>query len=117
MGQLWGGMRVYTLDKLPELFDAMLEYQTAPNKDPYANLMLQAFPTNESIGAILNMVYHKPEENPAIFAPFANITSTVDTTKIQGFTEFLAGQAVPDIPRYVPTRRTLHSSRGINEDG
>ena len=101
IGQVWGGIRFYTLDQLPELFDAMLEYQTVDNKDPYANLMLQAFPTNASIGAILNMVYLKPEVNPPAFAAFNNISAVMDTTKIQSFTDFLSGQEVPDIPRYV----------------
>lgn len=99
IGQVWGGIKFYTLDQLPDLFNAMLEYQTAENKDPYANLMLQAFPTNASIGAILNMVYLKPEVNPPAFAPFNNISSVMDTTKLQSFTDFLSGQQVPDIPR------------------
>ncbi|CAG8980501.1 hypothetical protein HYALB_00013102 [Hymenoscyphus albidus] len=97
--QVWGGVKGYTLDEMPALFDAMLEYQSLPNKDPYANIMLQGFPTNASIGILLNMVYLKPIETPPAFAAFYNITTTFDTTKTQTLTEFLSGQASVDIPR------------------
>jgi hypothetical protein len=98
--QVWGGIKLYTLDKLPALFAAMHEYQNAPNKDPYANLMLQAFPTNASIGAILNVIYLKPQVAPPAYSMFYNISTVFDTTKVQTLTEFLSGQQVPDIPRY-----------------
>lgn len=77
----------------------MAEYQATPNKDPYANVMLQAFTTNASDGAVLDMVYLKPEANPTAFAPFYTIPTTSDTTQIQTFTSMMSGQFVPDIPR------------------
>lgn len=77
----------------------MAQYQAAPNKDPYANIMLQAFTTNASDGAVLDMVYLKPEMNPTAFAPFYSIPTTGDTTHIQTLTEMLGGQYVPDVPR------------------
>ncbi|KAI1499597.1 putative FAD-binding oxidoreductase [Biscogniauxia marginata] len=96
---VWGGVKVYTLEALPALFDAMLEYQTVAQKDPYANLMLQAFPLNSTIGVIVNMVYLKPVESPSVFAPFYNITTAADTTKLQTLTEFLASQTAAELPR------------------
>jgi hypothetical protein len=63
--------------------------------------MLQAFPSNASIGALLYVVYLKPEVKPAAFSPFYGITPKVDTTTIQSLTELLDGQPVPDIPRSV----------------
>ncbi|KAI0884076.1 putative FAD-binding oxidoreductase [Annulohypoxylon maeteangense] len=95
----WGGVRVYSLDALPALFDAMYEYQSVANKDPYANIMLQAFPTNASIGAILNVVYLKPEEEPEAFAPFRNITPLADLTKLQTLTELMLAAPVPELTR------------------
>jgi len=77
----------------------MAEYQAAPNKDPYANIMLQAFTTNETTGAVLDIVYLKPEADPAAFAPFYSIPTTGDITRIQTLTEMLSAQFVPDIPR------------------
>ncbi|KAI8624750.1 putative FAD-binding oxidoreductase [Xylariaceae sp. FL1651] len=98
-GNVWGGYRVYTLDALPALFDALLQYQSVPVKDPYANLMMQAFPLNATLGVLLNMVYNKPEESPAAFAPFYDIPAIADTVHIRPMTDFLAGQIPPSLPR------------------
>ncbi|KAL8867990.1 MAG: hypothetical protein Q9174_005292 [Haloplaca sp. 1 TL-2023] len=98
--QVWGGVKVYTNNQLPELFSAMLQYQSAPDKDPYANVIFQAFTTNASVGAVLNMVYLKPEMSPAAFNPFYSIPTVNDTTKIQSLTEMISGQMVPPLPRF-----------------
>lgn len=102
-GNVWGGYRVYTLDALPALFDALLQYQSVAVKDSYANLMMQAFPLNGTLGVLLNMVYNKPveeeEEAPAAFAPFYSIPFVADTIRVQPMTSFLAGQVPPSLPR------------------
>ncbi|KAI0160007.1 putative FAD-binding oxidoreductase [Hypoxylon sp. FL1284] len=95
----WGGVRMYSLDALPQLFEAMYEYQAVAQKDPYANIMLQAFPTNASVGAILEIVYLKPEEEPEAFAPFRNITPLADTTKLQTLTELMLAAPLPELTR------------------
>ncbi|KAI0117947.1 putative FAD-binding oxidoreductase [Nemania sp. FL0031] len=98
-GNVWGGYRMYTLDVLPDLFSALLQYQSVPVKDVYANLMMQAFPLNGTIGVLLNMVYNKPVEMPAAFAPFYDIPAIADTVHIQPMTDFLASQIPPSLPR------------------
>ncbi|KAI1368143.1 putative FAD-binding oxidoreductase [Xylaria arbuscula] len=98
-GLVWGGYRVYTLDALPALFDALLVYQSAVVKDPYANLMMQAFPLNGTLGVLLNMVYNKPVENPTAFTPFHDIPAIANTVHIQPMTDFLASQVPPSLPR------------------
>ncbi|KAI9784387.1 MAG: hypothetical protein M1816_000858 [Peltula sp. TS41687] len=98
--QVWGGIKSYSFKELPALFSAMHEYQSNPKKDPYANLMMQAFPTNASFGVLLNMVYLKPEESPPAFDPFYVIPTTADTTKIQTLTEMMSGLQVPAISRW-----------------
>lgn len=98
IGHVWAGIKFYTTDKLPELYDAMFEYQTSPEKDPYANLMLQGFLSNETMGIVLSLVYLKPEESPAAFAPFYSINTTSDSTKITSFSEFISGQGPPSFP-------------------
>lgn len=98
-GDVWGGYRIYSLDALPALFDALLQYQSVPVKDVYANLMMQAFPLNGSLGVLLNMVYNKPVEKPAAFAPFYAIPFLTDTVRTQPMTTFLAGQIPPSLPR------------------
>ena len=79
----------------------MHEYQSVAEKDPYANLMLQAFTTNASVGGVLNMVYLKPEPSPKAFEQFYPIPTTGDTTKIQSLTQMMSGQRVPALPRSV----------------
>lgn len=96
---VWGGTKSYTLDQLPALFSAITEYQNKPNKDPYANLIMQAFITNATIGAFINLVYLKPEVSPAAFSPLYSIPTVTDTTKLQTLTEMISGQLVPTIPR------------------
>ncbi|KAI4218277.1 MAG: hypothetical protein L6R36_009037, partial [Xanthoria steineri] len=100
INQVWGGIKSYSLDQLPALLAAMQEYQSNPNKDLYANLMLQAFTTNATVGAVLNMVYLKPVVNASAFAPFYSIPTTGDTTKIQSLTQMMSGQRVPPLPRW-----------------
>ncbi|KAL8662282.1 MAG: hypothetical protein Q9168_008283, partial [Polycauliona sp. 1 TL-2023] len=100
INRVWGGIKFYSLDKLPALFTAMQEYQSNPNKDLYANLMLQAFTTNATVGAVLNMVYLKPVVNAPAFAPFYSIPTVADTTKIQTLTQMMSGQQVPPLPRW-----------------
>ncbi|GAW18379.1 hypothetical protein ANO14919_078540 [Xylariales sp. No.14919] len=98
-GNVWGGYRVYALDAIPDLFDALLAYQSVAVKDPYANLMMQAFPLNGTLGVLLNMVYNKPVETPPAFAPFYGIPAIADTVHIQPMTDFLASQIPPSLPR------------------
>lgn len=86
------------MESLPALFDAMFEYQSAPNKDPYANLMLQGYVSNVTLGVVLNLVYLKPEESPEAFAPFYQIEPTADFTKISSFSEFISGQGPAGFP-------------------
>ncbi|KAI0470908.1 putative FAD-binding oxidoreductase [Xylariaceae sp. FL0804] len=99
ISQVWGGVKAYTLEQLPALYAAMLEYQTAADKDPYANLMMQSFPLNGSLGVVLNMVYLKPVASPPAFAPFYDIPAAADTTALQPLSSFLASQQSPDLPR------------------
>ena len=99
ISQVWGGIKTYSLEQLPALFASMYQYQSNPNKDPYANLMFQAFTTNETVGGVLNMVYLKPEVSPPAFAPFYSIPTTEDTTKLQTLTQMMGGQRVPPLTR------------------
>lgn len=97
--QVWGGIQTYTLEDLPALYDALLEYQTVAEKDPYAALELQAFPLNETIGVVLTLVYLKPEERPTAFAPFYRINATSDSTKLTTLPELVSEQVPGGSPR------------------
>ncbi|KAF2014438.1 putative FAD-binding oxidoreductase [Aaosphaeria arxii CBS 175.79] len=113
--QVWGGVKLYNYTDLPKLLRAANEYQSTPTKDPYANFMLQAFPTNQSIGVVLNMVYLRPVPSPAAFAPFYNIPTTGDLTRVQTLREMMSGQGVPDIPRWDWRTTSFKPSEGVYE--
>lgn len=100
ISQVWGGVKGYTFDDLPALYDAMLQYQTSTGDD-YSNLMIQGFPGNRSVGVVVSMIYLKPEESPAAFAPFYGLNTTFDTTQVSSYTEFLSSQGVLGLPPYV----------------
>jgi hypothetical protein len=104
--QVWGGVKSYTLGDLPALYSAMYEYQTVPQKDPKANLMMQGYFTNTSVAIILNMIYLAPEKSPAAFEPFYRINTTSDTTKIASLTDFLTSQGPVNFPPRVDWRAT-----------
>ncbi|KAK0615335.1 hypothetical protein B0T17DRAFT_593042 [Bombardia bombarda] len=104
--QVWGGLKLYDIEYLPDLYTAMLEYQTAAEKDLYANLMLQGFITSSGAAVQLNLIYFKDEVAPAAFAPFYSIPTTADTTTLSSFTDFLATQG----PAMFPPRVDWHSS-------
>lgn len=99
IGNVWGGIKIYGLDQLPNVLAALNTYQLVANKDPYANLMIQAATMNSSIGVLLNLVYLKPEASPAAFESFYGIPTLSDMTTIQSFVEFMDGAVMPDIPR------------------
>ena len=86
---------------MPGILDAMETYQTVSNKDPYANLNLQGFPTNTSLGLVMAVSYLKPEANPKAFAAFAKFTPLVDTTKIQSLKDYYSGYPSPEVSRCV----------------
>ncbi|RJE27102.1 FAD binding domain protein [Aspergillus sclerotialis] len=100
IGKVWGGIKLYSLDQLPTVLAAFDAYQSVPDKDPYANLMIQAAPTNASVGVLVNLVYLKPESSPAAFRAFYDIPTLADSTKIQSFNEFMAGGVMPNIARW-----------------
>ncbi|KAF2744280.1 putative FAD-binding oxidoreductase [Sporormia fimetaria CBS 119925] len=104
--QVWGGIKVYSIDKLPVLFKAMYEYQSVAVKDPKANLMLQGLVSKDTAVALLNLIYLAPEESPEAFAPFYHVEPLSDSTKISSLTEFHAGQGPTGFPPRVDWRST-----------
>ncbi|RYO80892.1 hypothetical protein DL766_010441 [Monosporascus sp. MC13-8B] len=97
--KVWGGVKGYSWGDLPLVHASMLEYQSNPQKDPYANLMLQGFPINGTLGVMLSMVYLKPDESPPAFEPFYSISTTMDSMKTSTYYELLASQGSVDLPR------------------
>ncbi|KAI0455555.1 putative FAD-binding oxidoreductase [Xylaria acuta] len=61
--QRGGSIQLFTTDEMSVLLQALYEYQTTPNKDPYANMIICLVPTNETTGT---MTLH---ELMALFPP------------------------------------------------
>ncbi|KAF2647653.1 putative FAD-binding oxidoreductase [Lophiostoma macrostomum CBS 122681] len=99
MGQVWGGVRTYSLTQFHNVVKAYYEFQSSPDKSPYANLIVLISPTNSTIGILVSMVYLKPEQGPKAFAAFDSLNASFDSTGIKNFTDYMAEYVVPDILR------------------
>lgn len=95
--QVWGGVLVFTIDQMPDVFQAYYEYQATPNKDLYANLALNLAPNNGSV--ILTLVYLKPVERPDAYNPFYSLTPAFEQTGFMTLHELMGSFASTDIPR------------------
>ncbi|KAI1456430.1 putative FAD-binding oxidoreductase [Annulohypoxylon moriforme] len=100
---VWGGTRGYPFEALPDVLDALAEFQTNPEKDPYAQFNMNAYVTNTTFGVVLSLVYLKPEVNPPAFAPFYRIektwATTMDTTSLRTLHNLMSEYPIPSIPR------------------
>ncbi|KAH8590934.1 hypothetical protein B0O99DRAFT_633873 [Bisporella sp. PMI_857] len=95
--QVWGGNRNYAIEDLPAVFNAMHEYQSVPHKDPYANMIILASPTDATIGIALTLIYLKPQtQRPSVFDPFYRINSTSDNTGPQTFSALINSNPLPN---------------------
>lgn len=88
ISQVWGGMQVYGPDQTPALMQALYEYQTAPEEDLSANLVINFIPTNGSM--LLTLVYLKPIERPDAFAPFYKLSPAMERTGIMTLHQLMA---------------------------
>lgn len=97
---VWGGTRVIGFDQVNNVLDAVLAYQSSPERDPYASMNLNIAATNQTdLGIILTLIYLKPEPNPAVFAPFDAIPALVDTVRVQTLTAAMSEFPTPALPR------------------
>ncbi|KAH7322479.1 hypothetical protein B0I35DRAFT_449923 [Stachybotrys elegans] len=103
LGQVWGGMQLYTGSEVPKLLAALNEYQSNPNKDLDANLIINTVPgTNDS--ALLTMVYLRPVERPAAFAPFYKLAPALEQIGLMTLPQLMnlfPGDALPRWAWYV----------------
>ncbi|TGJ86596.1 hypothetical protein E0Z10_g2195 [Xylaria hypoxylon] len=96
--QSWGGIQLFTPDQMPVLLQALYAYQTAPNKDPYANMIINLVPTNGSL--LLTFIYLKPVERPAAYAPFYALTPIFEQTGLMTLHELMALFPPSTLPRW-----------------
>ncbi|KAI1328429.1 FAD-binding domain-containing protein [Xylariaceae sp. FL0255] len=72
----WGGILLFSGDQLPAVLQALYMYETQPNKDPYANMIINLIPTSNGT-TLLTLIYLKPVEQPEAYAPFLTLTPTL----------------------------------------
>lgn len=95
--KVWGGTRVIGWDRLDDFLDAMIAYETAPERDELASVNINLAATNDTI--ILTLAYLQPVENPAAFSVFDGFEPIMDTTGIKTLTELMGEFPTPPIPR------------------
>ncbi|RYP48697.1 hypothetical protein DL768_005477 [Monosporascus sp. mg162] len=98
INQVWGGVQVYTLEQMPDVLRAYEKYHTAPNKDLYANMVMNLSPTNDTV--LVTLVYLKPEERPAAFAAFYELTPTLEQTGVMSLTQLMGAFPAVELPRW-----------------
>ncbi|KAI3332048.1 FAD-binding domain-containing protein [Xylariaceae sp. AK1471] len=98
LGQGWGGIQVYASDQVPALLQALHEYQTTPNKDPYANMIINLLPTNGTM--LLTLIYLKPVERPAAYAAFYALTPVFEQTGFMTLHQLQALFPPATLPRW-----------------
>ncbi|KAI1074068.1 FAD-binding domain-containing protein [Whalleya microplaca] len=96
--QVWGGVQMFTLDQMPDVLQAYYEYQSTPNKDLYANLVINLAPVNDSV--LVTLVYLQPVERPAAYAPFYSLSPVFEQTGFMTLHELQGVFPATDIPRW-----------------
>ncbi|OTA99930.1 hypothetical protein M426DRAFT_268468 [Hypoxylon sp. CI-4A] len=96
--QVWGGMKLFSPDQLPDVIQAYHEYQVSPNKDLYANMVLNLVPTNNSV--ILTLVYLQPVEQPEAYKPFYSLTPMFEQMGFTTLHELMGSFPSTDVPRW-----------------
>ncbi|KAK8045598.1 Bifunctional solanapyrone synthase [Apiospora rasikravindrae] len=106
----WGGTRLIAWDRLDDVLDAMLEYETSTStshspevkRDESASINIDIAATNETI--TLTLLYLKPvegEKTPPALSVFDRFegSTIMDTTGIKTLTELMSEFPAPPIPR------------------
>lgn len=86
------------MDQILDVFQAYYEYQTTPNKDLYANMVLNLATNNDSI--ILTLVYLKAVERPDAYKAFYSLTPVLHRTGFTTLHELMGSFPSTDIPRW-----------------
>ncbi|CAG8960321.1 hypothetical protein HYFRA_00012395 [Hymenoscyphus fraxineus] len=98
INQIWSSIRTFSLSQTPEVMQALHDYQTTPNKDLYANLVLNVVASNDTI--ILTLVYLKPIPNPLVYAPFDKLTPATSTDVSITLHQLMGLFPIPAHPRW-----------------
>lgn len=112
--QVWGGMQIFPLNQSSAVLEALYEYQETENKDLYANLIINILPVNDAV--YLTLVYLKPVERPAAFAPFYNLSPSSDYTGFYTLHELMGAFASTSLPRWTWYGNSFQPNRNLYQD-
>jgi hypothetical protein len=97
LGKVWGGTMVYSAAHAEDFMAALAEYQAHGQLDKKSSMLPYLAVTNDTI--LSTFLYQDGVERPDAFAPFYDIPSLQDGTKIyNNFHEF-AESGLPGLPR------------------
>ncbi|KAK4207588.1 bifunctional solanapyrone synthase [Rhypophila decipiens] len=95
---VWGSVRVFAATQTQAVLQAVQAYQSQPNKDLYANMVLNVVPTNYTV--ILTMVYLKPVEKPSAFRFFYHLTPLSEYSSIMPLSTLMSLFPAATLPRW-----------------
>lgn len=98
---------------MSDVLQALYEYQTKPQKDLYANLVLNIAPSNSTL--ILTLIYLKPAESPEAYASFYQITPMVEQGGLMTWRRLQSLFPIPLLPRWAWYTVTFKPSRKLYE--
>ena len=91
---MWGGITIAPIFTAPKQFEALEEFVSSSEMDPYASVMNIYLYGNGSSVSLNSLIYTKPVENPTILKPFMDIEpqlrSTMRITTLSDITQELA---------------------------
>jgi hypothetical protein len=92
MGQVWGGMRIYSEDKTDEIFSALHAFVPGNNDDTKAAIILTHNFNADGSEIFLIFYYYEGPEPPTTgaFAKFLEIEPTIDQTATRSYADMVS---------------------------
>ena len=72
-GNLWGGLIIAPVSTVPKQFEALEEFASVSETDPYASVMNIYLYKEGSTLSLNSLIYTKPEQHPRVLKAFADI--------------------------------------------
>lgn len=107
-------MQIFPLNQSSAMLEALYVYQEMENKDLYANLIINIMPGEDLI--YLTLVYLKPVERPAAFAPFYDLTPSADYTRFHTLHELMSASASIYLPRWTWYGNSFEPNERLYQD-
>lgn len=96
MGEVWGGIRIYSADKADEIYDALHKFVPGNAEDPKAAIILTDVIAAGGLKTFLIFYFYQGPEPPTegAFAEFLNIESTISLTNTRSYADLVSSMPV-----------------------